>query len=58
MGRAQLLLLDSNDPLNQPAELGVTMVLLLGGAIPRFDAPLWVILLCAAAIWGRTKSTC
>jgi len=28
----------------------MTLVLLLGGFIPRFEVPLWVILLCASAI--------
>jgi PiT family inorganic phosphate transporter len=28
----------------------ITMVLLLGGFLPRFEVPLWVILLCATAI--------
>ncbi len=34
----------------------ITMVLLLGGALPRFEVPLWVILLCAAAITLGTAS--
>jgi inorganic phosphate transporter, PiT family len=34
----------------------ITMVLLLGGFIPRFHVPFWVVLLCAAAITLGTMS--
>jgi PiT family inorganic phosphate transporter len=34
----------------------ITLVLLLGGMIPRFEVPFWVILLCASAITLGTAS--
>ena len=34
----------------------MTLALLLGGAIPRFEVPMWVILLCATAITLGTAS--
>ena len=34
----------------------MTLVLVLGGFIPRFEVPLWVILLCASAITLGTAS--